>query len=684
MPKINKWTAYLALLVAFLFARSIYASNSGHSEEVSADIIGLNWKHVESPYLVSLWLIIASFAKIGFHANKRINSALPDSALLIAVGLVLGFGLKLIGVLHHVFYLPSEVFFLFLLPPIIFDAGYFMPIQNLFDNFWSIMIFSVIGTIWNTLTIGIILAVFGYYDFYTVHVKPEEAFLFASLISAVDPVAVITVFEEIHVNEFLFIIVFGEALFNDGIAAVLFQIFKRVTLIGAPNLSALHIFKFSWSFFAVALGGALIGVLFAIIAALSTKYTERVRIVGPLFVFVFPYLSYLTAELFGLSAILAICCCGIAMKQYVKGNITEEAASSVKYFVKMLAQSSETAVFMFLGLSTATSNLHWDLWFIGITLVACLLCRASGVFIQCFVLNFFRAKKFTFRDQFIMAYGGLRGAIAFGLLSSVPDSVAGKSIFTTATIVVIFSTVFIQGTTIKPLLTLLKVETCEETQKSMAECVLAKYFDYTMAGIEDILAHHGEYRAKMLKPMLMRDTKKCDYDASEIVRAYHKIAIQDALKKVNERERRKSEYNVSLRLARTLSSDGTTSPQLPKEDDRISKYIDDEMQTQRTAAAAQEKPLETPVKIEEEPTEEDEFFNFVNDLLDLRMADFKKEPVEGLSDIKDDYGPPAAVASRRQSKAVSLGSGTERRHFRRGLSRAETLKSPLLTRIDSI
>lgn len=43
-----------------------------------------------------------------------------------------------------------------------------------------------------------------------------------------------------------------------------------------------------------------------------------------------------------------------------------------------------------------------------------------------------------------MAYGGLRGAIAFGLLSSVPDSVVGKSIFTTATIVVIFVTVFVQ------------------------------------------------------------------------------------------------------------------------------------------------------------------------------------------------------------------------------------------------
>lgn len=48
-----------------------------------------------------------------------------------------------------------------------------------------------------------------------------------------------------------------------------------------------------------------------------------------------------------------------------------------------------------------------------------------------------------------------------------------------------------------------------------------------MAGIEDILNLHGEYRfrewfehlnAKILKPLLMRDTKKCDYDASEILR----------------------------------------------------------------------------------------------------------------------------------------------------------------------
>ncbi len=66
------------------------------------------------------------------------------------------------------------------------------------------------------------------------------------------------------------------------------------------------------------------------------------------------------------------------MKQYVVQNIAKQSTVTINYFLKMLSTSSETIIFMFLGLSTVSTDHHWDTAFVGLTLLFCLVYRAVG------------------------------------------------------------------------------------------------------------------------------------------------------------------------------------------------------------------------------------------------------------------------------------------------------------------
>lgn len=148
---------------------------------------------------------------------------MPESCLLIVVGLLVGGLIKLAGEKVPPV-LDSKLFFLCLLPPIILDAGYFLPIRPFMENLGTILMFAVVGTLWNAFFIGGLL--------YAVcqiqpdnpsslsHIELLPCLLFGSIISAVDPVAVLAVFEEIHINELLHILVFGESLLNDAVTVV--------------------------------------------------------------------------------------------------------------------------------------------------------------------------------------------------------------------------------------------------------------------------------------------------------------------------------------------------------------------------------------------------------------------------------------------------------------------------------
>jgi sodium/hydrogen exchanger-like protein 3 len=110
------------------------------------------------------------------------------------------------------------------------------------------------------------------------------------------------------------------------------------------------------SFAVVAGGGTLIGIFVGYLCAFTTRFMEHARVLEPLIVLIFAYLSYLTAEIFHMSGILAITFCGITMKNYVEQNISEASSTTIRASAHMFANIAELTIFLFLGVFTVTGK----------------------------------------------------------------------------------------------------------------------------------------------------------------------------------------------------------------------------------------------------------------------------------------------------------------------------------------
>ncbi|XP_066875468.1 sodium/hydrogen exchanger 5 isoform X4 [Kogia breviceps] len=436
-----------------------------------------------------------------------------------------------------------------------------MPSRLFFDNLGAILTYAVVGTLWNAFTTG--AALWGLQQAGLVAPRVQagllDFLLFGSLISAVDPVAVLAVFEEVHVNETLFIIVFGESLLNDAVTVVLYKVCNSFVEMGSANVQATDYLKGVASLFVVSLGGAAVGLVFAFLLALTTRFTKRVRIIEPLLVFLLAYAAYLTAEMASLSAILAVTMCGLGCKKYVEANISHKSRTAVKYTMKTLASCAETIIFMLLGISAVdSSKWAWDSGLVLGTLFFILFFRALGVVLQTWVLNQFRLVPLDKIDQVVMSYGGLRGAVAFALVILLDRTkIPAKDYFVATTIVVVFFTVIVQGLTIKPLVKWLKVKRSEHHKPTLNQELHEHTFDHILAAVEDVVGHHGyhywrdrweQFDKKYLSQLLMRRSAYRIRD--QIWDVYYRLNIRDAISFVDQG-------------GHVLSSTGLTLPSMP-------------------------------------------------------------------------------------------------------------------------
>uniref|UniRef100_A0AAX7VRD0 Sodium/hydrogen exchanger n=1 Tax=Astatotilapia calliptera TaxID=8154 RepID=A0AAX7VRD0_ASTCA len=548
MATLWRFTLFLCMLLMACEGLSL-ASGHGGAPITTLPIVTWKWDHISVQYLVALWVLVCWLCKLLIEANHNVTNYIPESALLICSGFILG-GMIWGADKVQTFSLSPTVFFYFLLPQIILDSGYHMPNKLFFTNLGAILIHAVIGTCWNAASLGLSLwgchmgGAMGDLD-----IGLLQYLLFGSLMAAVDPVAVLAVFDQVHVNEVLFIIVFGESLLNDGVTVVLFNVFDAFVSLGGGRINAAEIIKGIVSFFVVAFGGSLVGIAFGILISLLTRCTKNIQIIEPGFIFVMGYLSYLTAEMLSLSAILSTTFCGVLCQKYVRANMDESSVQTVKYAMKVFANGSETIIFVFLGISAIDKVIWvWNTGFILLTVFFVFVYRFIGVFFLQWILNRYRLVPVELIDMVIMSYGGLRGAVAYGLAVLLDEKkIKEKNLMICTTLIVVYFTVILQGITMKPLVMWLKVKRAAVTEVSLLEKITNKMFNHTLVAIEDISGQIGDnyfrgkwrhFEEKWMTPFLMKPSARKKQD--DVFDVFHQLNLKDAMEYVTEGERRGS------------------------------------------------------------------------------------------------------------------------------------------------
>ena len=279
-----------------------------------------------------------------------------------------------------------EFFVVWLLPPIIFEAGFNMDAASFMANISATLFLAFVGTTISAAVVGTLVWLAGQLGLcYPMGLL--ASLTFGSIISATDPVTVLAVFQVLGVQVDLFSVIFGESVLNDAVAIVLARMLlafnQPAAVLSAATVGAALLF-FCVDF----LGSMIIGLVFGVVSSLLTKWldlrtsgAEDAPYLGVALCGLIPWTSYYVAEALQLSGIVTILFCGMLMAQYTKPNLGHDAAELASRTFRAVALVAETFVFIYLGEALFSFPiLHSTVWrLVVVALVACGLGRLHVV-----------------------------------------------------------------------------------------------------------------------------------------------------------------------------------------------------------------------------------------------------------------------------------------------------------------
>jgi len=458
--------------------------------------------HEEDAYAaVFLNVVLIVCVLLAYYIKQHRIYYMPESAAAMIVGVLLGAFVRYFLTDLTMYQFSPEFFFFCLLPPIIFEAGYSLEKKEFFRNLGAIALYAFGGTIISTFIVGSLTFYFAQQGWITgiSTTNRMESLLFGALISAVDPVATLSIMNnpELECNRLLYTLVFGESVLNDAVAVVLFKTFRKYYDEDAPDLTAGMIPKILLDFSSMTILSILVGIGLGLMTSFIYKHTNLRKFsnLESTLLFLCCYFCYATAEALELSGIMAIFFNGVVISHYNSYNLSDDARHATEHIFETLATVSETIVFLYMGMGVFTDKFsNWSLSFSLFAMLFCVLGRFCNIFPLSYLANLNRKKdasRIGCNMQIVLWFAGLRGAIAYALAENMPGQ--NRETYISGTLVICFITTVFCGGCTESLLTTMNMKDKKSANANDAEEEVENLIVSTSLIVEfdEFVAHQG-------------------------------------------------------------------------------------------------------------------------------------------------------------------------------------------------
>ncbi len=385
------------------------------------------------PTFVTLLLIACGVAMVAQWLRQPYSIAL----VLVGLGVALTKSVPDIPITH-------EFIFTFILPPLLFQAALHLDLEQLRNNWRTIVILSFLEVLASTFLIGWVFAM-------VLGLPLVYGFLFGAIISPSDPISVVAILKKIRAPDRLAIIMEGKSVLNESVSVVLFTLILSI-------VTGKHAFQWGrslWQFGEVILGGMLVGVVLGLAVYYIMKKIDDHLLEVTLTV-VLAFGTPLIAEHFHVSGIIAVVAAGLIIGNYGRFySMSERTRKAVETFWETTDFIINSLLFLVIGIQLQIipreNLLAMMVHPVSLVFLVTLLARAIVIYPVGRAMQFTK-ERIPLRWAHVLFWGGLKGSIPLALAVDIPLKFEHRALFLEATFLVVLFSLVGQGLTLEPVI----------------------------------------------------------------------------------------------------------------------------------------------------------------------------------------------------------------------------------------